>query len=181
MKYILKIIILLPVLINSCTLMQPRVKNDNFFLPGERTIMDKTTAAIDYGFCYDTDVELNCIFSFSSNEISPQKEKELFNLLKEFKIAELKNFYEKLYRLKSMNLCKMNIYKKEKEWINYTYLKNYLIPPLEIYESLLQKYVILNSPEYESILGKIKQRIDKEIIFYYNELEKEKEREEYRL
>ncbi len=172
--------LLLPVLLflASCTTMQ--AGETGFFTPAELSVLDKTTQAMDYGYGYDDEVELNYVFVFSSGEMSPERrEKEFASAVKDMSASEMLPFFDRVYRLESMMRYKINKYRLTRKWKYYTYLQNYLLPPMDTYLSLVQKYLLIKAPDLESNLPKRKVRIDKNVAVYFYNLEMEEFKKDF--
>lgn len=178
MKFSCKLLLAVPLLALSCASIP--VEGNGFFNPDELALLDKTTQAIDYGYGYDADEELNYIFSISMTGMNDtQKEKAFTAVVKDIPSEQFMRFYMKIYRLHAMTRYVLHRHKNEKEWKEYTYVKNYLYPPLDSYFAMIEKNLIAHDPASAHKRPSIKKKIDTSVVLYYRELEKEKERVDY--
>ena len=149
-----------------------RMQWDGYLNAGERALFEKTTRVLDYGYGYDAEVELPYVFPYSSQVAAPEKREKAFSeAVKDVSAAELTALYEKVYRLTSATRYRARRYGDTQKWKYYTYLQNYLLPPLERYLELLRKHAIGKDPSYEEILPSRKKRIDAMVSRYYREQE----------
>jgi hypothetical protein len=112
--------------------------------------------------------------------MSPERrEKEFMSAVKEISSDDLSAFFDTMYRLNSMTRYKIYRYGKTGKWKYYTYLNNYLLPPLDAFCKLLQKQLTARIPDFEAKLQKRKARIDREVVRYYYLLEMEEFRKDF--
>jgi len=122
----------------------------------EKQILDETTKSIDYNYGFDEEFEIVYFYfdSFKAKE-SVWKNKKFFEVTKKYKLKQLIPFYEKIYKLKVITEYHLNNFKKDEDWKEYLYFRDYLLPPLERYANLLKKVLIRRSWSYKK---KIKTR-----------------------
>ena len=157
-----------------------QVQGDRFFTPGERALFEKTTRVLDYGNGYDPEVELLYVFPYSSQAVAPEKREKAFGeAVKDVSASELTALYEKVYRLTSATRYRARRYGDTQKWKYYTYLQNYLLPPLERYLELLRKHAIGKDPSYEELFPTRKKRIDAMVSRYYREQEMAEMRKDF--
>ena len=112
-------------------------------------LMKQTTEAIDFDFGYDTEFDIFYVFSFShSKKNMPAKERELAKVVGGANLNELANFYSRVIKMHMSIDHKINFFKNRQDWKNYTYYKNYLLPPMEEYRSLIKNAVIARNIEF---------------------------------
>jgi hypothetical protein len=175
--------VLLPLLIafaGGCAAMP--VREDTIFTPSEKRILEKSTEALDYGYGYDHDVGLDYIHSYAFSETNmPAREKALAAALRDFETGEILGFYSKLYRLGIMMQYRLKEYEKGKTWKQYTYLKNYLLPPVETFTGHIRKQLLARDPSLERRLPEVHARAEKAVADYFYELEMEVLRDQWRI
>ena len=145
-------------------------KKSQYYTETEQRMLAETTAAITFSYGYDADVELDYVVMYPyTKQDFPKKEKALQQLIASYDTDEYVSFYEKMYYLKALCVQQIEMFKKNKEWKEATYIQSYLLPPLEEYVALLEKNVLQKSPGYA---GNIEQRkvalleeADREVAF----------------
>jgi hypothetical protein len=158
------------------------VRDDSIFSPAEKKLLEKTTEALDFGFGYDEEVGLDYIHSHSFSEANiPAREKALAATLKDVDPGDLLRFYGKVYRLGVMMRHRMAGYEKERNWRQYTYIKNYLIPPLDSFTGHIRKQLLAGNVATESRLAALHASIEKAVADYFYELEMEVLRDQWRI
>lgn len=117
------------------------------YQPDERQILERTTASLGCGYGYDIDVELDYIFfTTPDTALTPDKQKAFDEFIKDLTPATMKAFHEKIYRLKALTLLKMENYKADEDWKEYTLIQTYLLPPLEFYQKQIQDAAFKKDP-----------------------------------
>ncbi|HSV96514.1 MAG TPA: hypothetical protein VLM75_06200 [Spirochaetota bacterium] len=158
------------------------VRDDSIFSPAQKKMLEKTSEALDYGFGFDDEIEIDYIHSHSFSETNmPAREKALAAALQDFSPDDILEFYKKLYRLGAMMRHRMSAYEIERDWKQYTYVKNYLIPPLDTFTGHIRKQLLAKNPLIEPRLPKLHASIEEAVAEYYYELEMEVLRDQWRL
>ncbi len=174
---------LLPLLIafaGGCAAMP--VRDDSIFTPTQKRILEKTTEALDYGYGYDYEEGLDYIHSYAFSETNmPAREKTLAAALEDFATGEILGFYSKLYRLGIIMQFRIEEYEREKAWKQYTYLKNYLLPPVEVFTGHIRKQLLARDPSLEPRLPEIHSAAEKAVADYFYEKEMEILRDQWRI
>ncbi len=174
---------LMPVVLlfaGGCALLP--VRDDSMFSPAEKKIIEKTTEALDYGYGYDEDVKLDYIHSYAFSETNmPAREKALAAALRDYSPGDIMHFYGKIYRLGKIMRHRVADYEKDKDWKQYTYIKNYLLPPLQTYIGHIRKQLLARDPSIEQKLPALHASIEKAIDAYFYELKMEELRDQWRI
>jgi hypothetical protein len=157
-------------LITGCALAP--VREPEFYSNDERQLLEKTCQALDYGYGYDDEVELYYIFPFNTLDQTDMKKKEkgFAEALGGIDPEKLLQMYERIYRLDSMTRYRLFQYKDTEKWKFYTYINNYLYPPLDMYRKLLLKQLQAKNPSVSEELPSIQTRIDDEVVSYYQDI-----------
>lgn len=161
-------LLLIPVVIlTQCTTWYRLTKKESkYYTPIEMNILADTTAAIDFRYGFDPDLELDYIYmagNFSTSEFL-LKEKKLKDALLKYKTEEVIAFYEKIYRLTEILAWNMNDYKEDKEWAESTLIEKYLLPDTKKFLEMLEKNVILIDVQYRNTIEERKRVIKEEVI-----------------
>jgi len=136
-------------------------EKSDFYSKSDIDILEKTTASIDFNYGYDPVVSLNYVFAFAHGEKNLKGNEAKFNgVLNGIDTTSLIQFYEKMYKLKSMTVYKMEDYEWTKDWKNYTYVNKYLLPGFDLFFTLLENQVFLRDKSYRDKVAKIKKEID---------------------
>ena len=158
------------------------VRDDSIFSPAQKKLLENTTEALDYGYGFDEEIGLDYIHSHSFSETNlPAREKALAAALKDSGPDDILEFYKKVYRLGAMMRHKMAAYEKERDWKQYTYVKNYMIPPLDAFAGHIQKQLLAMSPSLGPKLPALHVSIEKAVAEYFYELEMEVLRDQWRI
>ncbi|TAL33738.1 MAG: hypothetical protein EPN93_13300 [Spirochaetes bacterium] len=135
----------------------------------EKRLFKKTTQALDTGFGYDHDVELYYVFTYAYGEENPRKKEAGFaDTIKSIDKSVIVSFYATVYRIYAMTAYKAAWYKQWRDKKNATYVKKYLLPPMEKYLGLIQKSIVQVYPEIESELPSIKTAADRVVQEFYD-------------
>ncbi len=158
------------------------VRDDSIFSPAQKKLLEKTTEALDYGYGFDEEIGLDYIHSHSFSETNvPAREKALAAALKDSGPDDILEFYKKVYRLGAMMRHKMAEYEKERDWKQYTYVKNYMIPPLDAFAGHIRKQLRPTTPSMGPKLPALHVSIEKAVAEYFYELEMEVLRDQWRI
>lgn len=162
------LLLLIPaVLFTQCTTWYRLTKKESkYYTPSEMIILAETTAAVDFRYGFDPELELDYVYmagSFSASEIA-SKEKKLRDTLLKFKPEEVILFYEKIYRLTEILKWNMNDYKEDEEWAETTLIEKYLLPDTNKFLEMLEKNVILIDVQYRTTMEERKRIIKQEVI-----------------
>ncbi|MDY6934108.1 MAG: hypothetical protein SVZ03_07785 [Spirochaetota bacterium] len=165
-----KMIIIVATILCGCTLFQ--AKKNSLLTESEISILDKTTNALDYGYGYDREIELDYIYSHSFSEQGyDQKEEAFAKIVNKINPNIIAIFHEKIYRIYAMTDYKMNKYKNDAKWKYHIFIKNELFPPLDKYLSLLQKYISKRDSTFVEDFNYKRKLIDKDVERFYTEQE----------
>jgi len=158
-------ILLLPILLVQCSLYYKVFKKESTYYTGqEKTILSETTGALGFGYGFDPSVKLDYIFTHAYSEAAlKENEKKLNEIMKKYEPAAAISFYEKIYQLEQVTLFKMNEYKEDEDWKQYTYIEKYLLPPLQQYLGLLEKSVLSVSSDYGKVIDARKKEISDQV------------------
>lgn len=162
------LILILTLAVFNCTYYHRAFKKDSqFFTESEIKLLAETTGPLTFGYGYDTVVELDYVFTYPYTKQDFKKKVNAFNaLLSKYDKDEIVSFYEKIFYLKSITSEQMLMDEKNKKWKSYTYLKEYLLPPLEEYTALLEQGIINAHPS-------IKESVEQKKVVLIDEAQKE--------
>ncbi len=156
----------------SCSVFKIRDPKQ-FLTPEEKSIMKRTTQTIDSGFGYDQDVELYYVFTFAyGEENAAKKEIDFAETVKSVDKASMRAYFTTVYRIQAMTAYKASWYKRWRMNKFATYASKYLLPPMEKYAALVQKYMVLAYPDLEAGLPELKAEVDAQVQEYYETDEK---------
>ncbi|GEM_PF-1828367 len=144
----------------------------SFFTREEIAILESTTHALDLDYGYDEETNLAYIYSFSYSDTNiKQKERFFTEVLEKLKSNSLLNFYKKIYRLYVMTKHRMDFYKDKKEWKYYIFIKNELLPPVQLFYNLLERNINEIEPSLSPAIEKSKKEADQWVKWYYRDKE----------
>lgn len=145
------LILILTLAVFNCTYYHKAFKKDSqFFEEKEKKLLAETTGALTFGYGYDTVEELDYVFVYPyTKQDFKKKVGAMYEVLKKHDNDEIVSFYEKIFYLKSITYEQMLVSEKNKKWKSYTYIKQYLLPPIEEYTGLLEEGVLSVNPSYK--------------------------------
>ncbi len=161
MNYRRIVIFLLPLFLLNCSYYYSVFrKNSVYYTESERDLLKKTTAICGQGFGYDPDVDLDYVFVNNfTRTAAPDRDAALQKVFRNVGRKEAVDFFEKIYALREATVYVMNGYEKREKWTEHTYLKKYLLPPLEEYCGLLEKNLLALYADYGSSMDYRKREI----------------------
>jgi len=137
-----------------------------FYTEQEKEILVKTVKSIEFDYGYDPSLELDYVFPISQGYTEFKAgEKELSRVLEGSDASTLIEYNEKIYRLKKLTMMKMEKYRDDGNWKNYTFINKYLLPPLEHYSDAVEKQVLKRDKAYQYEIDNRKRVIDKKVQF----------------
>lgn len=162
------LLLLIPVVIfTQCTTWYRLTKKESkYYTPVEISILAETTAAIEFKYGFDPDLELDYIYmagKFSAQEIA-SKERKLKDVLLKYTTEEIILFYEKIYRLTEILKWNMNDYREDEDWAEATMIEKYLLPDTIKFFEILEKNVILIDEKYRNIIEERKRSIREQVV-----------------
>ena len=140
-------------------------KKSDFFTEREEQILNKSVKALELGRGYDPRVDIDYIYTYSftpgnKNELSSR----LSESLKDIPSEEFISFYEKIFRLKALTGVRKKQFEQRVDMINYTYVKNYLLPGILLYASLLEEEAVRRDGSYIKHIDTRKSEIHEEVV-----------------
>ena len=166
-------LVIIPMLIVSCTYYHRAFQKDSqFYTEQELSMVAETTSALTFGYGYEADVELDYIFAYPYSKQDFNKKKNAFDtVIRQYRDDDLIAFYEKMYYLRSLTSGHMEGYKKNQEWKRYTFLREYLLPPLEEYLGILESGLLSAVPQYRDSIEERKlallDKARKEVLYLH--------------
>lgn len=141
----------------------PRPRSD-YFAPEERAILEKTTDAIEFDAAFDEYIRLDYVFSQAPGFDSFKGgEKEISRAMEGLDGDAIVAYHEKIYRLKLLTAMKMEQYRKDGNWKQYTYIRTYLLPPLDHYAALVEQQAVKRVRGYRDVIEERKNDIQRSI------------------
>jgi hypothetical protein len=179
------ILLILPVLLTDCqgSLLTTLTRKDTrLFNESQIAVLKDTTAAIDYKYGFDPDLEIDYVFkagTIPDREITA-KSPQMKKILQENYLKDAVTFYEKIFEMKETQIWKMTQLREKKKWTDTTYIQKYILPETELYLDILEKNIIQLDTAYGEKIEKRKSELKKMIVIKLdNELkEKEKRKQE---
>lgn len=181
MRIKLLLIMILPLLLIECqsfSLSDLNRKKSVLFTDTEKVMADETSAAIDFKYGYDPDLEMDYVFksgNLTEQNIS-SKSPEMKKVMAKYSTKEILSFYEKAFQMKEIQVWKMNYLRNRKNWTNTTYIEKYMLPVMEQYFAILENNVLPIDPYYTEKLGKRKVYLQKLVDYNQKKELEEKER-----
>jgi len=137
-----------------------------FYADQESSILEKTVKSIDFDYEYDADLDIDYVFSLyhGFTDFKPG-DKELSQALDGMDSAALISYSEKIYWLRRIAVYKLERYRNQGDWKNYTFIEKYLLPPLDYYSDLLEKQALKKDKSYADRIDKRKKAIDRRALW----------------
>ena len=165
-KFLLLFIIPAVIFTQCTTWYRITKKESKYYTPAEMILLADATAAADFRYGFDPDLELDYVYmagTFSASELAA-KEKKLRDTLLKYKAEEVILLYEKLYRLTEILTWNMNDYREDEEWAEATLIEKYLLPDTKKFLEMLEKNVVSIDVQYRTTIEERKRIIKKEVI-----------------
>ena len=137
-------------------------KTSTYYSETEKVILEKTLKSVYFNVGYDQDMELDFVYA-DRNEMIDLSGKDLIlkKSLDGFEKEKIISFYSKMYNLKIITVTKMEKYKEGSDWKEYTYIKKYLLPPLQQYLFALEKAMVRLDKSYKIQIETLKKKTSK--------------------
>ena len=101
-----------------------------------RKLLRETTEAINFDYGFHTEFDVFFVFPASTDsKVTAAREKELAGKINAVELSAASDFYTRVVRLQMCLDHKIAFFLKNKDWKNYTYFNNYLLPPMETYRA----------------------------------------------
>lgn len=137
-----------------------------FFSEQEKEILEKTVKSIDFDYGYDPELDIDYVVPMTQGFTEFKAgEGGLARALDGVDGDTLADYSNKIYRLKKTTLLKMEKYREDENWKNYTFINKYLLPPLDYYSGLIEKQAIKKSRSYIYQIDNKKKEIDDSIQY----------------
>jgi hypothetical protein len=137
-----------------------------FYTEKEKEILEKTVKSIDFDYGFDSALELDYVFPHSPGYTEfKTSDKELSRALEGSDASTLIEYNEKIYRLKKLTILKMEKYRDDGNWKEYTFINKYLLPPLDHYADAVEKQALKRDKGYQYEIDKRKKAIDRKVEF----------------
>lgn len=132
----------------------------------EKEILEKTVKSIDFDYGYDGELDIDYVVPMTEGFTEFKAgEGDIARALEGVDGGTLADYNDKIYRLKKTTLMKMEQYRADGNWKNYTYINKYLMPPLDYYSGLIEKQAVKKNRSYLYEIDKKKKAIDDSIQF----------------
>ncbi len=171
------VIFLLPLFFLNCSYYYSLFrKNSTYYSENEKDLLKKTTAICGHGYGYDPDVDLDYVFvnNFTKTQAA-DRDAALQKVFRNIGQKDAVSFFEKIYALREATIYLMDRYEKKEKWTEQTYLKKYLLPPLEEYCGLLEKNLLVLYSDYGASIDSRKSEIRLKVRDDMNRKEEERE------
>jgi len=137
-----------------------------FYTEREKELLEKTVKSIDFDYGFDPALNLDYVFPVSPGFTEFKAgDKELTRALEGSDSETLIGYSEKIYRLKTITVMKMEKYRTDGNWKNYTFINKYLLPPLNYYSDAVEKQALKRDRKYQNEIDGRKNLIDKKVKY----------------
>jgi hypothetical protein len=138
----------------------------HFYSEQEKVILEKTVKSIEFDYGYDPELDLDYVVPLTQGFTDFKAgEKELARALEGVDGVTLADYNETIYRLKKTTFMKMEKYREDGNWKNYTFISKYLIPPLDHYYGLIEKQTLKKNKAYLYEIDDKKKTMDDRINY----------------
>jgi hypothetical protein len=143
-----------------------------YFTEQETELLNKTTHSIDFDYGYDQGMDLDYVFPVTQGYTTfKEGDKELSRTLESIDSKTVVSYFEKIYRLKMITGMRMEKFREDGNWRNYTYIQKYLLPPIDHYADVLERQAVKRDRNYSAEVEKRKKAIDENIRFEKRKLD----------
>jgi hypothetical protein len=141
-------------------------EKSTYFTEKEQALLEKTTHSIDFDYGYDQVMDLDYVFPVTQGFTTYKDgDRELSRVLDGVDAKDVVAFYEKMYRLKKETEMRMEKYREDGNWRNYTYIDRYIRPPMEHYTGVLERQAVRRDRVFSGEVEKRKKAIDQNVRF----------------
>lgn len=141
-------------------------KRSETFSAKEIALLEGTTAAIQFDYGYEDFLDVDYMYSLPNGSGAAKNEAKFSKSLEGIDGDTLVAFFEKVWGNHEKAVLQMDYYKDTKDWRNYTYISKYILPGMEEYTTLLEKYVIMKNPSYKAKIEERKKDIRETTIAF---------------
>jgi len=126
------------------------IRSDTFS-QREIGIIDRTTQAIQFDYGYDDGLDVDYFFPLPNSMAAlKNNEAKFIKAIDDIDNNTLVAFYEKVWQNHEKAVLQKEYFGARKKWKEYTYVSKYLLPGIEEYTLLLEKYIVKRDPDYGS-------------------------------
>jgi hypothetical protein len=137
-------------------------RKSTFYTEQEKKLLEKTVRSIEFDSGYDPALDLDYVYPLTPGSTEFKAgDKELARSLEDSDSETLIGYSEKIYRLKTITENKMEKYRSNGNWKNYTFISKYLLPPLNHYSGAVEKQALKRDRKYQNEIDGRKIRIEK--------------------
>lgn len=137
-----------------------------FYTEEEKKLLEKTVKSIEFDSGYDPILDLDYVYPLTPGFTGFKAgDRELSKALEDSDNQTLIGYSEKIYRLKTITEFKMEKYKSNGDWKNYTFINKYLLPPLDHYSAVVEKQALKRDRKYQNEIDSRKNSIEKKVKY----------------
>ena len=137
-----------------------------------RKLLGETTEAINYDYGFHTEFDIFYVYPVSGDgKVTSARERDLATKLNSVELAVASDFYTKVVRLHMSIEHKISFFQKQRDWKNYTYFKNYLLPSMVQYRDQVKKALTSRDSSQAQYEDEREARSRRWVLWYYRNYE----------
>ena len=137
-----------------------------FYTEEEKKLLEKTVKSIDFDSGYDPALDLDYVYPLTPGFTEFKAgDKDLSRALEGSDNETLIGYSEKIYRLKMITEMRMDKYRADGNWKNYTFINKYLLPPLTYYSGAVEKQALKRDRKYQNEIDSRKDTIEQKVKY----------------
>lgn len=154
MKHILAFysVIILLVTMSSCASWSAAGRAHPYIGSETEKLLKNAAETIDFDIGYNHRYDITYMFrTANTGKPSVVQERELMKILNSASKDQLVRLYDAVLKIHQSLNHKAEYFKKRKIWKDYTYCKNYLLPPTEEFSTQLKKALVAKDPSFAEL------------------------------
>ncbi len=124
----------------------------NIIDPATEKLLKSAAETIDFDIGYSNKYDVVYLYRISSSgKAAAAQEREFAKILNSASKADLVKLFDAVLRINQTMNHKIAFFEKQRNWKDYTYYKNYLLPPAEEFHAQLKKALIAKDSSFAEL------------------------------
>ncbi len=136
--------------------------------PKTEKLLINTAETIDFNIGYNHRYDITYMYRvLNTGKPSVAQERELAKILNSASRDDLVQLFDVALKMHLAVNHKVEYFEKRRDWKNFTYCKNYLLPPTEEFHAQLKKALIAKDPSFAEIEKQLLPKASLWVKWYY--------------
>lgn len=160
--------IVMSVTVCTCASRESGERIHPYINPKIEKLLTNTAETIDFNIGYNHRYDVTYMYRVSNvGKPSVAQEREFAKILNSASRDDAIAIFDVALKMHLAVKHKVEFFEKQRDWKNYTYCKNYLLPPTEEFSAQLKKALIAKDPSFAEIEKELLQKVSQWIRWYY--------------